>query len=95
MERLLLNHLSPFVEEHLIEHQAGFRPGKSATAQLLNLTQYIEDGFRKKITRGVFVDLTAPYDTVNYRRLLKKVLHVTKDPLLTKFLGVLLKKSSV
>ena len=45
MEGLLLNHLSPFVEERLIEHQAGFRPGKSTTAQLLNLTQNIEDGF--------------------------------------------------
>ena len=48
MERLLLNRLSPFVEEHLIEHQARFRHGKSTTAQLLNLTQHIEDGFQKK-----------------------------------------------
>ena len=38
VKRLLLNRLSPFVEKHLIEHQAGFRSSKSTTAQLLNLT---------------------------------------------------------
>jgi len=67
MERLLLNRLSPFVEEHLIERQAGFRPGKSTTAQLLNVTQHIEEGVQKnKITVAVFVDLTAAYDSVNH-----------------------------
>ena len=91
MERLLLNRISPFVEEHLIDQQAGFRPGKSTTGQLFNLTQYIEDGFQeKKITGAVFVDLTAAYDTVNHRRLLTKILRMTKDPLLTNFLGVML-----
>ena len=64
MKRLLLNRHSPFVEEHPSKHQAGFRPGKSTTAQLLNLTQHIEDGFQKKKTTGaVFVDLTTAYDT--------------------------------
>ena len=48
MEQLLLNRLSPFVEEHFIEQQAGFRPDKSTIAQILNLTQHIEDGFQKK-----------------------------------------------
>ena len=48
IERLLLNHLSPLVEEHLIDQQAGFCPGISTTGQLLNLTYNTEDGFRKK-----------------------------------------------
>ena len=75
MERLLLNRLSPFVEEHLIDQQAGFRPGKSTAVQFLNLTQYIEDGFHeKKITGAVFKDLTAANDTVNHHRLLTKIL---------------------
>ena len=91
MERVSSNSLSPFVEEHLIEQQAKFRLGKSTPAQLLNLTQHIEDGLQKKITRVVFVNLTAAYYMVNYRCLLTKVLDMTKDPLLTKFLGVLLK----
>ena len=92
MGQLLLNRLSPFVEEHLIDQQAGFRLGKSTTGQLLNLTQYIDNGFQeKKITGAVFVDLTAAYDTVNHRRLLTKTLKMTKDVLLTKFLGVMLR----
>ena len=56
VERLLLNRLSPFVEEHLIEHQAGFRPGKSTTAQLLNLTQHIEGWVAEKDHWSHFVD---------------------------------------
>ena len=38
-ERLILNRLGPITEEHLIQEQAGFRPGKSCTGQVLNLTQ--------------------------------------------------------
>ena len=95
IKRLLLNRLSPYVEEHLIEHQAEFRPGKSTTAQLLKLTQHIKDGFQKnKITGAVFVDLTAAYDTVNHH-LLTKVLDSTKDPLLTNFFGCRAKKSKI
>ena len=31
-------------QRHLMKEHAGFRPDKSFTNQLLNLTQYIEDG---------------------------------------------------
>ena len=56
------------------------RPGKSCTAQVLNLTQHIEDGFETgKITGIVLVDLSAAYDTVNHRRLLEKVYNMTRD----------------
>ena len=34
-ERLILNRVSPLLEQHLIKEQAGFRPGKSCTSQLL------------------------------------------------------------
>ena len=79
-ERLILNHLSPIVEHVLIPEQAGFRPGNSCTAQVLNLTQHIEDGFETgKITGIVLVDLSAAYDTVNHRRLLEKVYSMTRD----------------
>ena len=44
-ERLLLNRIGPVVDKLLIPEQAGFRPGKSTTSQVLNLTQHIEDGF--------------------------------------------------
>ena len=36
-ERLTLNRLSPIIEHVLIPEQADFRPGKSCTAQVLNL----------------------------------------------------------
>src|SRR6266496_3854627 len=45
MERLIVNWISEYVDSKLIKQQAGFRPAKSCTSQLLNLTQYIEDGF--------------------------------------------------
>ncbi|KAJ4931783.1 hypothetical protein JOQ06_011077, partial [Pogonophryne albipinna] len=62
----------------------GFRPGKSTTSQVLNLTQYIEDGYEEgMVTGAVFVDLSAAYDTVNHRRLLSKILETTRDTRLT------------
>ena len=55
------------LEQHLIKEQAGFRPGKSCTSQLLNLTQHIEDGSQRgMITGAAFVDLFSAYDTVNH-----------------------------
>ena len=83
-ERLLLNRIARFVDEHLIPEQAGFRPGKSCTGQLLNLTQFIEDGFEEGlITGAAFVDLSAAYDTVNHRILTRKLFELTKDVKLT------------
>jgi len=43
-----LDRIAPVIEENLIKNQAGFRPGKSCTSQILNLTQNIEDGFEIK-----------------------------------------------
>ena len=91
-ERLILNRLAPVAEAAIIPQQAGFRPGKSTTSQLLKLTQHIEDGFQKGLVTGaVFVDLSAAYDTVNHRLLLKKILELTKDLALTDLIGALLK----
>ena len=73
------------------QEQAGFRPGKSCTSQLLNLTEHIEDGYEKRlITGAVFVDLSAAYDTVNHRRLLSKVLEMTGDVQLTDLIRTML-----
>ena len=67
-------------EEQLSPDQAGFRAGRSCCSQVLNLTQYIEDGFELgKITGAVFVDLTAAYDTVNHRLLLLKLAKVIRN----------------
>ena len=58
---------------------------------MLNLTQHIEDGFELgQITGAVFIDLTAAYDTVNHRRLLVKLVMITDDVPLTKFIRTML-----
>ena len=91
-ERLILNRIAEHVDAKLITVQAGFRPGKSCTSHLGNLTEHIEDGYEKRlITGAVFVDLSAAYDTVNHRRLLSKVLEMTGDVQLTDLIRTMLK----
>ena len=96
-ERLILNRIAEHVDAKLIPEQAGFRPGKSCTSQLLNLTEHIEDGYEKRlITGAVFVDLSAAYDTVNmHRRLLSKVLEMTGDVQLTDLIRTMLENRRV
>lgn len=90
-ERLILNKIGPHAENQLIPQQAGFRPGKSCTGQVLNLTQHIEDGFeRRKKTGVVFVDLSAAYDTINHKILLEKIFRTTGDYHLTEVLRSML-----
>ena len=79
-ERLILNRIAPSVDRHLIKEQGGFRPGKSCCSQLLNLTQHIDDGYQRgMITGAAFVDLSAAYDTVNHRLLIRKLYDFTED----------------
>ena len=90
-ERLILNRVSPTIEECLTPDQAGFRPGRSCCGQVLNLTQFIEDGYEtKQITGAVFVDLSAAYDTVNHRSLLLKIARMTKSRHLVNVIASLL-----
>ena len=88
---MILTRIQETVEEHLSPDQAGFRPGRSCCSQVLNLTQYIEDGYEaKKITGTVFVDLTAAYDTVNHRALLLKVAQIVQNSTLVRIIESLL-----
>ena len=90
-ERLILTRISPTVDEQLSSDQAGFRPGRSCCGQVLNLTQYIEDGYENKmITGAVFVDLTTAYDTVNHRALLLKLAKTIKNSTIVKVIESLL-----
>ena len=91
-ERLIVNRVTDLLDEKLIPEQACFRPGKSCTGQLLNLTQHIEDGFTKCLRSGaVFVDLTAAFDTVNRRILLEILHHITNgDTSLTRMIQAIL-----
>jgi len=77
-ERIFLNRLNPTIDDKFIKEQAGFRPGNSCTGQVLNLTQYIENGFEKKKVTGVsFIDLSSVYDTINHGLPLFKVYQLT------------------
>ena len=56
------------VDDQLIPNQAGFCSGPSGCGQVVNLTQYIEDGYKSKMITGViFVDFSAVCDTVIHR----------------------------
>ena len=73
---MILNRIAITIEQHLIKEHAGFRPGKSCTSQLLNLTQHIEDGYQESMIIGTaFVDLSAAYDTVNHILLIQTLQH--------------------
>ena len=86
-ERLILNRVAPFVDEHLIPEQAGFGAGKSCTSQRLNLTQFLEDGYEEGLIIGAaFVDLSAAYDTVSHRILTRKLFEITQDVRLTELI---------
>ena len=52
LERMILNRLNHITEHTIIKEQAGFRDVKSCTSQLLNLTQYIDDGYEESLTTG-------------------------------------------
>ena len=45
-ERLILYRIEDHVDAKLIPEQAGFRPGKSCTSQLLNLTEHSKTATR-------------------------------------------------
>ena len=78
--RLILMRISPLVDKKLTKDQAGFRPGRSCAGQLLNLTQHIEDGYeRKMLTCSAFIDLSAAYDTVQHRLMIRKLMDMTGD----------------
>ncbi|KAG8237796.1 hypothetical protein J437_LFUL017190 [Ladona fulva] len=80
---MLFNRLGPYIEPLLIPQQAGFRPDKSCTDQILNLTQHIEDGFELGYNpREACIDLSATYDRI----MINKPYHLTQDYELTKMI---------
>ena len=79
-ERLILNRVLPLPKQHLLIEHAGFRPVKSCTSQLINLTQHIEDGYQRGMVNGAaFVYLSAAYDIVYHRILIQKLYNTTQD----------------
>ena len=60
-EIMILNRIAPTIELHLINEQDGFRPGKSFTSQLLNITQHIQDDYQESMEQ-VLLTCLRPYD---------------------------------
>ena len=90
-ERMILNRLNPLIETMIIDQQAGFRPGKSTTGQLFNLTQHIENGYERGVVTGtVFVDLSAAYDTISHKLLLNNIYRMTSYIKITDLIGNML-----
>ena len=79
-ELMILNRIAPTIKQHLIKELVGFRPCKSCTNQLLNLTQHIECGYQESMITGTaFVDLSAAYDAVNHILLIQQLFYITQD----------------
>ena len=86
---------SPMLRRIWSQTKQAFRSGKSCCERLLDLTQYIEDGFEKKMINGtVFVDLTVVYDTVDHMILLFKVANIIRNKQIVNIIQSLLKNRS-
>ena len=68
-ECIILFCIGPIIDQILPIEQAGFRPTRDTTEQVLVLTSFIEAGFEKRLKTGtVFFDLPAAYDTAWHNR---------------------------
>lgn len=78
LERLLYNRISNDLMDRVPDYQAGFKPNRSCTDQVLALTTFIEKGYQQCLKTSVaFVDLTAAYDTVWRQGMIYKLLKTT------------------
>jgi len=74
LERIILQRISPTVEDLVSVNQAGFHHGCSTCDQVTALTTFIENGFEKTLKTGaVFLKLTAAHDTIWHVGLLCKL----------------------
>ncbi|XP_076645575.1 uncharacterized protein LOC143355022 [Halictus rubicundus] len=76
MERMINNRLLWWCETtgQIPITQSGFRKGRSATDNILNLTAHIRTGFaRHQITTAAFLDVSAAYDNVLWNILMDKL----------------------
>ena len=79
LERIILNRITPLIDEYIPPDQAGFRKHRNTTEQVLALTNHIESGFERKLKTGaVFVDLSSAYDTVWHDGLMLKLAKTIK-----------------
>lgn len=91
LERLIHNRISNTILGVIPIEQAGFRPNRSCTDQILSLTTHIEAGFqRKQKTSVAFIDLSAAYDTVWRQGLICKLIRAIPCQKVTKLIDSML-----
>ena len=74
LEHVILQKISPTVEDLLSVDKAGFRRGHSTSDQVTALTTFIKNGSERTLKTGaVLLDLTAAYNTIWHTGLLYKL----------------------
>lgn len=77
LERVIYKLISAKIFDSLPPEQAGFKPNRSTTEQVLTLTTFIEAGFQRNLKTGLaLIDLSSAYDTVWRHGILYKFISV-------------------
>lgn len=78
LERIILVRITQHMEEHTVlpNFQFGFRPHHSTCHQVVRITKHIKEGFRGKLSTGMFLlDIEKAFDTVWHDGLIYKMCH--------------------